>query len=301
MIEARASVPVSWRSTLLPVGAVLAWWLYDLQVHWRALPEFQHGWLVPFLAGYLAWERGERLADGAPVRCVMGPLVLAMASMPWVLVAELYKRAVANTAAASFCLSVGCCGFILAVLWLQHGWRVARGMLFPLLFLFVAVPMPKIVWNPIVQGLQSFITVLNVETLNLLGIPAERMGNVLRLPTGQVGVDEACSGVRSLQSSIMAALFVSDLMLRRAGVKVFFLGAGVLLAIAGNFGRSFYLAWTAAHRGVEAVAGVHDAAGWSVFFFTAGGIGLLAWWLVRAEARGARSPSAAQMAREGVR
>ncbi|MCC6233672.1 MAG: exosortase/archaeosortase family protein [Verrucomicrobiales bacterium] len=260
----------------------------DLQVHWRALPEFQHGWLVPVLAGYLAWERWGRMAALATTGWWLGPVLVALASAPWLLVAELYKRAVANTPTASFCLSVGCCGFIVALLWLQCGWRIARGLLFPLLFVFVAVPMPVVVWGPLVQGLQSLIAGLNVETLNLLGIPAERTGNILRLPTGQVGVDEACSGVRSLQSSIMAALFIADLVLGRIGPRILFLVAGVILAIVGNFGRSLYLALTASRRGVDAVAGVHDAAGWSVFVFTSTATGLLAWWLVRAEARARR-------------
>ena len=276
---------VSWPVTAIWVGVVLAWWFWDLQVHWRALPEFQHGWIVPCLAVYLGMERWPRLKASRPGAGVAGPVALAVASMPWVLLAELYKRSVANTQAATFCLSVGCSGFVLALVWLRHGRGAAAALLFPLLFLFVAVPLPKLVWNPIVQGLQSFITVLNVETLNLVGIPAERTGNVVRLPTGQVGVDEACSGVRSLQASLMAALFVADLVLRRTGAKVFFLVAGLGLAVLGNFARSLYLALTASRQGVGAVEGVHDAAGWSVFLFTVTGIGLLAWFLVRLEAR----------------
>jgi hypothetical protein len=41
----------------------------------------------------------------------------------------------------------------------------------------VAVPIPKILWNPIVLGLQNFITMLNVETLKLIGIPAIQQAN----------------------------------------------------------------------------------------------------------------------------
>lgn len=271
-------------------GIILAWWWMDLQVHWRALPEFQHGWVVPFLAAYLLLERWPRVREAVRPGGWVGPLALALMSTPWVVLAELYKRSVANTAAATFSLSVGCSGFVLALVWLRHGPRAALGVLFPLLFFFVAVPLPKLVWTPVVQGLQSFITVLNVETLNLLGIPAERTGNVLKLPTGQVGVDEACSGVRSLQASLMAALFVADLVLQRTGAKVFFLVAGLGLAVVGNFARSLYLALTASRQGVDAVAGVHDAAGWSVFLFTVAGIGVLAWFLVRLESRALRNP-----------
>lgn len=275
----------------LPWLSVMVWWVWDLHVHWQTQVEFQHGWLVVPLAGYLAWERLIGCPRSQPGTSVRGPLVLAILGAPLVLVAELYKNAVASTASSSFALSLGCCAFITAILWTQHGWPVARRFLFPLLFLFVAVPIPKILWNPVVLGLQGFITTLNVETLNLLGIPAQRSGNLIHLPRGTVGVDEACSGIRSLQSSIMAALFIADLTLKRGGAKVFFFVVGIALAVVGNFGRSLFLSLTAASKGIQAVEGVHDTAGWSVLIFTAGGIALLAWWVARAEKRLAELPT----------
>ncbi|MBX3746981.1 MAG: exosortase/archaeosortase family protein [Verrucomicrobiae bacterium] len=269
----------------LPIALVLGWWVLDLQVHWRALVEFQHGWLVVPLAAYLAWERWPTRPASEPPASAWGPLLLALFSMPLVLVAELHKHAVASTAASSFALSLGCTGFLLALIWLQHGAPMARRFAFPILFLFVAVPIPRLLWNPVVLGLQGFITVLNVEALNLLGIPAFRTGNVIQLPQGAVGVDEACSGIRSLQASIMAALFIADLTFRRGGAKVLFLVVGVALAVVGNFGRSLYLSITAARRGVDAIDVVHDAAGWSVLMFTAAGLAALAWLILRAERR----------------
>lgn len=270
---------------VLPWLAVICWWVWDLQVHWRGQVEYQHGWLVVPLAAYLAWERLPGCPASNPPGSARGPWVLAVVSVPLVAVAELYKNAVASTAASSFALSLGACGFVTAILWAQHGWPVARRFLFPLAFAFVAVPIPKSVWNPVVLGLQGFITVLNVETLNLLGIPAQRSGNLIHLPRGTVGVDEACSGIRSLQSSIMAALFIADLTLRRGGAKFLFFVAGIVLAVVGNLGRSLYLSLTAAQQGVQAVDTVHDTAGWSVLIFTAAGIALLAWWVGRLERR----------------
>lgn len=275
----------------IPWLIVAGWWVWDLQVHWQTQVEFQHGWLVAPLAAYLAWERMPGCPKPAPPRSVLWPSILALLSAPLVLFAELYKSAVASTPSSSFALSLGCLGFIVAILWVQHGWPVAQRFLFPLLFMFVAVPIPKIVWNPIVLGLQGFITSLNVETLNLLGIPAQRSGNLIHLPRGTVGVDEACSGIRSLQSSIMAALFIADLTLKHAGAKIFFFFAGIGLAVVGNFGRSLFLSLTAARDGIKAVEGVHDTAGWSVLIFTAAGIAFLAWWIARAEKRLAQLPA----------
>ena len=48
------------------------------------------------------------------------------------------------------------------------------------------------------------------ETLALCGIPAQLEGNLIRVRTGVVGVSEACSGVRSLQTAIMIGLLFGD-------------------------------------------------------------------------------------------
>jgi hypothetical protein len=49
-----------------------------------------------------------------------------------------------------------------------------------------------------------------VEVLGWLGIPAMAHGNVIEVATGMVGIDEACSGIRSFQSSLMISLFFGE-------------------------------------------------------------------------------------------
>jgi exosortase len=270
---------------LLPVVGIIGWWIYDLQFHWSVMIEYQYGWLVAFMAAYLVWERWPgRPRDDEPAKGWIG-LSLALLGAPFVLVAEFYKQAVAHTPAASFSLSIGCVCFICAVVLSGYGPRVLRHFLFPILFLFVAVPLPHILWNPIVMSLQETITTMNVTTLKILGIPAVQQVNVIRLPNCMVGVDEACSGVRSLQSSIMAALFIGDLTLKNTGIKWLLFLAGIVLAIVGNYIRSLYLTLIAYHDGLEAIQAAHDLAGWSILIGTAGGLIILAALANRLEKR----------------
>lgn len=273
------------RLKLVPAGLILLWWIHDLSFQWRSLVEYQYGWIVLMLTGFLVWERLPTCPrDDTPAPLWQG-MILALAGAPFVALGELYRIGVARTPASSMALSLGVTCFLCANLLLISGPRTLRHFLFPLAFFFLAVPIPKIVWNPIVFSLQSLITAMNVETLNILGIPAVKTGHVIQLPRCTVGVDEACSGIRSLQSSLMAALFVGDLTLRRPGWKVVFLVAGVALAVIGNFFRSLYLSLAANRGGPEALKAVHDTAGWSVLVFTAVGVVLLAWWLTQAERR----------------
>lgn len=267
----------------LPLAAVCLWWIRDLSFQWSSLVDYRFGWIVVLLAGFLTWERWPtRPAEDRPI-APLWPVLIALPGVGLILLGELYKLGVARTAAASLSLSIGCALFLAAILLGACGPRTFRHFLFPIAFFFVAVPMPKLLWNPVVFGLQSVISVLNVETLGIMGIPAERQGHIIRMGDVLVGVNEACSGVRSLQSSIMAALFVGDLTLRRRGLKVLFLIFGIGLAIFGNYIRSLYLSWTAFRSGTDQLRAIHDSAGWSVLLFTFIGVVLLSLFMTRME------------------
>ena len=98
----------------------------------------------------------------------------------------------------------------LGILYLLGGARWLRHFSFPILFFFVAVPWISPIEEPIVQGLMRLIAASAAETLALFGIPAEVQGNLIRLPSGLVGVSEACSGVRSLQTSLTIGLSLAS-------------------------------------------------------------------------------------------
>jgi exosortase len=153
--------------------------------------------------------------------------------------------------------------------------------MFPVAFIGVAVPWPYTWSEPLIQALTRFNTWLAVELLALTGIPALPHGNVIELATGQVGVNEACSGIRSLQGTLMLALFFGEMYdlpwRRRLGV----LGAGFALALTGNLARTFLLTWVAAREGEAAIQNWHDPAGATVLALTCAGVWLLSWALAR--------------------
>ena len=286
-MQSTASTPVRPWLWLAPGLLVLGWWLYDLHFQWEAIVDYQYGWMVALLAAYLTWERWPtRPTQDRPAPLWLCGLLVVLAT-PLLVVAELYKNGIAGTPSTSFLVSIASTLYLAALVLYAWGRATLAHFLFPLLFLFVAVPLPQILWGPIVVGLQGLITALNVETLNLLGIPAVQHANVIQLPRCVVGVDEACSGVRSLQSSIMATLFIGDLTLKRPGAKLAFLAAGMALALVGNFFRSLFLSLTAHREGIDALKHLHDTAGWSVLLFTAGGMIVLAWVVGRWEKKSA--------------
>jgi exosortase/archaeosortase family protein len=129
----------------------------------------------------------------------------------------------------------------------------------------------------VIQGLTQAATVVTVTCLNLFHIPALQHGNVIEVKTGLIGVDEACSGVRSLQATLMVSLFFGELYRSSKLRRVVLVFSGALIAFLCNVGRTSLLAAIAAKDGPESISNWHDPLGFMVLAVCL----LLIWGLAR--------------------
>jgi exosortase len=152
----------------------------------------------------------------------------------------------------------------LAVVFLTGGFPWLKHFAFPVLFFLVAVPWPRPQENAIMSWLMSHNTGLCVEALHWLGYAAEQRGNLIAIPGSLLGVEEACSGIRSLQSMIMVSLAVGEFFRLSAARRILLLVLGVGAALAGNSIRSLTLSVAACKNGAGAVETIHDGTGLAV-------------------------------------
>lgn len=265
---------------LAPSLVAMVWLVYQASWFWRHQPELQFGWIVLVLSVFLLTEVLDELPPMRP-RVGIGVGVLYGVGCLALMTFQLYQAAFGTMAAGVMAVAFGAMAVVTANLAQVFGWRAVPRVAFPFYFLLIALPLPSFAQNLVVSRLQLLVASLNAEVLNLVGIPAMRRGSVIELTTGLVGVDDACSGFRSLQSSIMAGLFIGFVLFRSWGWCLLLGVLSVALAVVGNLGRTFFLCREGALKGVDAVRGVHDAAGWSVMIFTALGVALIAWGLNR--------------------
>ena len=164
---------------------------------------------------------------------------------------------------------------------------------FPICFFLVAVPWPSGLESWLTQALMQANVSVTTELLGFAGIPALHRGNVIEIATGLVGVDEACSGIRSFQATLMISLFLGELyrlmFFRRVGLCL----AGFALAFVFNIGRTFLLVAVASRDGIGAIGKWHDPAGITILVGC-----FLGLWLVGLALR-KRNPS--PLRGEGVR
>ncbi len=162
-------------------------------------------------------------------------------------------------------------------------------MVWPLAFFLVAVPWPTVIEGPLVQALTRANTAITVELVDLFGVPALQHGNVIEVGTGMVGIDEACSGIRSFQVTLMLALLFGEIY--RLGVfrrlALCLLGFG--LSFVFNVARTVLLTCVAAGKGTAAMERWHDLAGAAILVACFGALWLMA-RAGRGEGRAADAP-----------
>src|SRR6266480_768987 len=152
----------------------------------------------------------------------------------------------------------------LLYIWSAGGKPWLRHFVVPIAFFFVAVPWVTPIEGPIIQGLMRAVARVAAETVTLFGIPTQLEGNLIRVTNGLVGVNEACSGVRSLQTSLMIGLLFGELKRLSSSRRIVLIGGAIVIALVANFLRAVFLVWIAAAKGILEVSQWHNIAGYTI-------------------------------------
>src|SRR4051794_1599975 len=212
-------------------AAVLALYsgvLAGLTRQWATDDNYSHGFFVLPLALFFTWERRAalRAAVGRPS---LAGLVLIAASLVLLLAGRL--------GAELFLTRVSLIGVLAGTVLYVWGREHLRILAFPIAFLALMVPLPAILFNKIALPLQLLASRVGETAIAAAGIPVVREGNVLQLPTRDLEVAEACSGIRSLVSLLMLGIVLGYFTEKRIGPRVIVALAAVPIAIAANAAR----------------------------------------------------------------
>src|SRR5262245_32478793 len=256
--ERRASAG-PWTPLLFAVvlGALYADILRGLVVQWWDDPNYSHGFLVPFLSGFIAWQRRDRLR-ATPRRGTWIGLIVLMAGLAALLLGDL---------AGEMFLMRSSLVMVLAGLILFHLGTVAfRLLVFPLLFLLFMVPLPGTLFYAVAFPLQNLAARDAAWTLDLLGVPVLLDGNVIHLSQLSLGVTEACSGIRSLMSLLAVAVAWAALTLPGIWAMLGLVASVIPITVLANASRVVSTGLIAQRFGIEYAEGFfHTFSGWVIF------------------------------------
>ncbi len=255
---------LNWALLVLPLAYLWFHLIDNLRLEWTSNPQYSYGLVVPVLmAGMLLrrWHlatacRHDSFAEN-PWLAVQFCGLLVFLYLP----IRLIEGATPEWRPLQWAFALQTVGLTLYAVYLAGGKEWLRLAAFPLTFILVAVPWPSVVEQPIIQNLSRLNAAMVVEVLDAVNVPAIQHGNVIEVGTGEVGINDACSGIRSFQSSLMISLFIGEYYLFGRRQRVLMLFFGMALAIILNLCRTSILTWLAAKKGIGAIAEYHDEAG----------------------------------------
>ncbi len=289
---------------LLPALVLAYLWstlINHLRIEWALNPQYSYGWAVPIICLYLIHlQRQAANASGTQPepgihspRCVIAPaaftVVLYSLALAW-LPLRLVQEANPEWRLVSWSMALTVVALTLLVLATAESRNPLitnrHAFVFPIVFFLVAVPWPTVIEAPLIQGLTSANANCATELLNLFGVSALRHGSLIEVGNGVVGIDDACSGIRSFQATLMISLFLGNLYRLTVPRRLSLCLSGFGLSFVFNVGRTTLLTWVAAGHGIAAIQRWHDPAGGILLVLC-----FVTLWLLALSLRPRRNPS----------
>jgi exosortase len=252
---------------VLPLGYLWYNLIDNLHLEWETNPQYSYGLVVPLLAMGLLLRRWQNTPGDRRCQIADNPwsVILFCGALAFVyLPTRLIEAATPEWRPLQWALGFETVGLTLYAVYIAGGKTWLRLAAFPVAFILVAIPWPTLFEAPIIQGLSRANAAMVVEVMDILGVPAMQHGNTIEVSTGVVGINDACSGIRSFQSSLMISLFLGEYYLFSWRRRLLLVPIGIVLAMALNLCRTSLLTWLAAKKGISAIAEYHDEAGLTI-------------------------------------
>lgn len=257
-------------------GLLWLWTFWACAGEWQNTDAYSYGFFVPILAGYFFWRRWPeidpaKIEDREAFRIWGVLLILVGLAGPIELLRQtpLYWRPILWAMGAVAFLAT------LAAAFLTGGKAAVRGLFFPACFPLIGIPWPGQVEIGTTVVLQGWVAVATGDILNWLGVAAVVEGKTIRVANCVLGVEEACSGLQSLQSSIMVALAGGEVFRRGIPTRMALLAWGIGVALVGNLFRAVILGLIGARSGPERVEYWHNLLGIGILL----AVVLVVWWI----------------------
>lgn len=261
-----AARPMPWVLIAWFLGLLILLFFPVLKVmvkEWASNEDMGHAFFVPVVAGYIVWQGREKLLS-QPVKPFWPAIFLVIWGFCQMLLGFLgADYFIARTA---FLIA------LVGVIWTLAGTAALRALAFPLFLLLFMIRIPLFVYQQLTLPLQTFASQAATWSLQLLGIPVLRDGNILELPSQRLEVIEACSGIRSLLSLSFLSLAYAHFFDHRNWMKIVLFAATIPIAIVANASRVTLTGIFSEYRKDWAEGVYHSFEGWMIFMVALAGL-----------------------------
>jgi exosortase len=167
------------------------------------------------------------------------------------------------------------------------GIAAARAAAFPLLFLFLMVPIPDFLLERIIWLLQKCSTEVTFLMMKAARIPVSKRGFVLSLPEFDIEVARECSSIRSSMLLLVVSLVLAHRFLRQGWRRLLVVLLVFPIAVAKNGLRIFTISALGSNVDRSFMTGnLHRHGGVLFFLLAVAVVTLVVWWLRSSEEEG---------------
>jgi exosortase len=257
---ARAQWSIQWGPVVV-LGLLLVL-LYDriavkLVTDWATLPDFSHGFLIPFFALFLLWDKRHELRST--------PIVPTWAGI-WLVALGLFELLLGVFGADLFIQRTSFILLAAGLVWTLLGKAMLGRLKFVFFVLLLAIPLPTILFNQITFPLQLLASQFAANILPLFRVPVLQEGNIIQLPAMPLEVAQACSGIRSLMSLFTVAVIYGYFLERATWRRVVLAPSALPIAVAANVARIVGTGLCVQYWDPDKALGFfHDFQGWLMF------------------------------------
>ncbi len=247
-----------------------------LSLEWRYNEQYYFGFFVPIFTIYLIYNR---LNENFRTSTFRLPYPILWFCLVLFIPLQIIETANPDWRLIYYLITILGCIVTLLVLVKQGGVPFALYLTPPLMMILFAVAWPINLETRVTLELMQVVATITVEILNLLGIYAVQRGSVIELSGALIGIEEACSGVRSLQSSLMAGYLFGELFRMSIVRRALLIAISIAFTFLLNIIRTLTLTFITYFQGESVFEDWHDPIGNAVSIVGFIGVWLLAFWI----------------------
>lgn len=214
-------------ASLVVVGAAYGTTFGSIVKKWIDDSAYSHGWLIAPISLWLAWHKRHALAGVALGPSWLGVIAALVCAAGWIIARGAGVLVIEQFAVVAMIPAV-----VLAVL----GRPATRVLIFPLAFLFFAVPFGR----ALVPWLMQFTADVSTLALRWTGIPILRSHMYISIPAGSFEVARACSGLNYLVTGLVLGVLYAYLTYRSWTKRALCVAAFLVVPIMANGLRVYF-------------------------------------------------------------
>lgn len=236
-----------------------------LAIDWRFDPEYRFGWFIPVMMAIILVTRfntNRPSLTANRARLTKSALLFFVGTMALWPAIRIIGIANPDWHLLTWITSLSAITLTLITMHAVGGGKMLRHYGVPFLMVVAVIPWPYLLEQQLIAVLKGANAAIVIEVLHAFGIAAiGEPGGIITIPGAVLGIEEGCTGIRSLHLCLAVALFWGEWFRLSFKGRLALIGLAFGVAIIVNVVRTLSLAMIAHYFDAQTLEQWHDQIG----------------------------------------